>query len=149
MTAKRAAAGESSISKGTDGRWHGYVSMGLKRDGHRDRRHVSGARRTDVVTKVRALEQQRDSGLVQAAGKVPTVGQWLDHWLDTIAARKVRRAPWRATAPRCGTTWGQASGTTGWTVSSPNTSTPFTPSASRRAWRRRRSSSATASCPAP
>jgi integrase len=90
VTGRRAAAGESSISKGTDGRWHDCVSMGMKRDGRRDRRHVSGARRADVVAKVRALEQQRDSGVVQAAGKAPTVGQWLDHWLDTIAARKVR-----------------------------------------------------------
>ena len=39
---KRAASGESSIYRGNDGRWHGYVPMGLKRDGERDRRHVSG-----------------------------------------------------------------------------------------------------------
>jgi integrase len=90
MTSKRAASGESSIHKGTDGRWHGYISMGLKREGQRDRRHVSGARRSDVVAKVRTLEQQRDSGAAQAAGKPPTVGQWLQHWLNTIAARKVR-----------------------------------------------------------
>ncbi len=86
----RNSAGESSIYKGTDGRWHGYVSMGLKREGQRDRRHVSGTRRGDVAGKVRVLEQQRDSGVTSAAGKAPTVGQWLTHWLDTIAARKVR-----------------------------------------------------------
>ena len=28
--------------------------------------------------------------MVEAAGKAPTVGDWLDHWLENIAARKVR-----------------------------------------------------------
>jgi integrase len=64
--------------------------MGLKREGRRDRRHVSGARRADVVAKVRELEQQRDAGLAGAAGRPATVGAWLEHWLETIAARKVR-----------------------------------------------------------
>ncbi len=84
------ANGESSIYKDNAGRWHGYVSLGLKDNGVRDRRHVSGAKRADVVAKVRALEAKRDAGTAGAAGKAPTVGQWLEHWLDTIAARKVR-----------------------------------------------------------
>lgn len=86
----RSAYGESSIHQDAAGRWHGYVSMGLKREGQRDRRHVSAAKRAEVVRKVRALEQQRDSGVVQAAGRAPTVAEWLGHWLDTIAIRKVR-----------------------------------------------------------
>lgn len=90
MTADRKAAGESSIQKGADGRWHGYVSMGLKEGGKRDRRHVAAAKRTDVVAMVRELERKRDAGTAGAAGKAPTVGQWLEHWLDTIAVRKVR-----------------------------------------------------------
>src|SRR3954465_14945829 len=36
-----------------NGRWHGFVSMGKKENGRRDRRHISGARRADVVTEVR------------------------------------------------------------------------------------------------
>ncbi|HEY8789882.1 MAG TPA: tyrosine-type recombinase/integrase [Actinopolymorphaceae bacterium] len=86
----RSAYGESSIHQDAAGRWHGYVSMGLKREGQRDRRHVSAMKRTDVVRNVRALEQQRDSGVVQAAGRAPTVAEWLGYWLDTIAIRKVR-----------------------------------------------------------
>src|SRR3954471_10003439 len=84
------ASGESSIFKGEDGRWHGFVSMGKKDNGRRDRRHVSGAKRADVVAKVRAIESKRDAGMVEAAGRAPTVGEWLGHWLDHIAARKVR-----------------------------------------------------------
>ena len=86
----RTASGESSIYKDEAGRWHGYVSMGLKEQGKRDRRHVSGARRADVVAKVRALEAKRDAGTAEAAGRAPTVGDWLDHWLDHIAPRRVR-----------------------------------------------------------
>jgi integrase len=84
------ATGESSIYQDEDGRWHGFVSMGKKENGRRDRRHVSAAKRAEVVTKVRALEAKRDAGMVEAAGKAPTVGDWLDHWLENIAARKVR-----------------------------------------------------------
>jgi len=82
----RAASGESSIYKDEAGRWHGYVSMGLKENGRRDRRHVSGTRRADVVAKVRALEAKRDAGTAEAAGRAPTVGDWLEH----IASRRVR-----------------------------------------------------------
>lgn len=90
----RAAAGESTIYRDDAGRWHGYVSMGLTDNGRRDRRHVSGQRRADVVTKVRDLEQKRDAGVGGAAGRAPTVAQWLDHWLTHIAARKVRVSTW-------------------------------------------------------
>ncbi len=86
----KAANGESSIHKDDAGRWHGYVSMGLKENGHRDRRHVTGKRRADVVAKVRALEEKRDAGTAQAAGQTLTVGAWLEHWLEHIASRRVR-----------------------------------------------------------
>ena len=84
------ANGESSIVKGDDGRFHGYVSMGLKEGGRRDRRHVASVKRADVVRMVRDLERKRDAGTAGAAGRAPTVGAWLEHWLDTVAARKVR-----------------------------------------------------------
>jgi integrase len=87
---KKRASGESSIYQDEDGRWHGFVSMGKKENGRRDRRHVSGARRVDVVAKVRAIEAKRDAGFIEAAGRAPLVGEWLNHWLDNIAARKVR-----------------------------------------------------------
>jgi integrase len=86
----RRASGESSIYQDDDGRWHGYVSMGLKSGGQRDRRHVSGTKRAVVVGKVRALEQRRDAGTIEASGRQITVEQWLIHWQDTIAERKVR-----------------------------------------------------------
>ncbi len=86
MTAKRAASGESSIVKGDDGRWHGYVSMGLKAGGKRDRRHIAAIKRADVARRVRELEDQREAGIVLASGRGVTVEQWMRVWLDTIAA---------------------------------------------------------------
>ena len=50
--AGRASNGESTIYKGADGRWHGYVSVGFKLDGTLDRRHVSSRNRGVVVAKV-------------------------------------------------------------------------------------------------
>ena len=86
----RRARGESSISKGADGRWHGYVSMGLKDGGQRDRRHVAADKRAEVVRRVHELEEQREDGIVLADGRALSVEQWLTLWLDTIAARRVR-----------------------------------------------------------
>jgi integrase len=86
----RASNGESSIYEGRDGRWHGYVSMGTKDGGRPDRRHVTGKTRAVVVKKVRDLEAKRDAGLAPAAGKAPTLTEWLEHWLPNIAARRVR-----------------------------------------------------------
>src|SRR5919199_3030775 len=86
----RASNGESTIYKGADGRWHGYVSVGYKLNGKLDRRHVTGQNRGIVVDKVRELERKRDSGTVTETS-TPTVAAWLDHWLTTIAPRRVRQ----------------------------------------------------------
>src|ERR687886_1322368 len=88
--AGRASNGESTIYRGADGRWHGYVSVGYKLNGKLDRRHVTGKTRRVVVDKVRELERKRDSGTVTETS-TPTVGAWLDHWLTTIAPRRVRQ----------------------------------------------------------
>ncbi|MEV0723932.1 tyrosine-type recombinase/integrase [Micromonospora purpureochromogenes] len=90
MTSGRKANGRSSIFKGSDDRWHGYVSMGVKDNGRTDRRHVQGPTEKAVTAKVRELERQRDAGGVTSAGKPPTVGEWLTYWLDHVAERKVR-----------------------------------------------------------
>src|SRR3712207_7888487 len=88
--AGRASNGESTIYKGADGRWHGYVSVGFKLAGTLDRRHVSSKNRGVVVAKVRELERKRDDGTVSTTS-APTVGAWLEHWLTTIAPRRVRQ----------------------------------------------------------
>jgi integrase len=81
---------KDSIVKGVDGRFHRYVSMGLKESGKRDRRHVASVKRADVVRRVRELEEQRDAGIRLAGGRTMPVEQWLEHWLTAIAVRRLR-----------------------------------------------------------
>lgn len=88
MTGRR-SSGESSIHEGTDGRWHGFVSMGTKAGGQRDRRHVAGRTRADVVAQIKELERKRGSGITASSGSL-TVADWLTTWLDGAAARRVR-----------------------------------------------------------
>lgn len=52
----------SSIYKGSDGYWHGRITVGIKDDGKPDRRHVRGTSRAAVADKVRKLEKDRDKG---------------------------------------------------------------------------------------
>ncbi|MGZ4531303.1 MAG: tyrosine-type recombinase/integrase, partial [Mycobacteriaceae bacterium] len=64
--------------------------MGLKPRGRHDRRHVTGKTRAEVTGKVRAMERRRDQGVTAASGRGPTLSEWLEHWLEQIAARRVR-----------------------------------------------------------
>ena len=88
--AGRAANGESTIYQDAEGRWHGFVSVGFALTGKPDRRHVTGKTRAVVVAKVRDLERKRDAGTINAVS-TPTVADWLEHWLTTIAPRRVRQ----------------------------------------------------------
>ena len=69
------------------GKWHGWVTMGIKDDGSPDRRHRTGKTEGDVTTKVRELENRRDAGRVDKPGRKPTVEEWMTTYLDTIAIR--------------------------------------------------------------
>lgn len=81
----------ATIYQGNDGRWHGRVTMGVRDDGKPDRRHVSAKTEAEVTQKVRSLERDRDAGRVVRPGRGWTVEKWLNHWLEHIAAPKVRQ----------------------------------------------------------
>ncbi|SCL61767.1 Site-specific recombinase XerD [Micromonospora citrea] len=87
---KRKPNGASSIYQGSDGYWHGRVTVGIKDDGSPDRRHVRGKTEAIVTRKVRDLERDRDKGTVRKAGQSWTVKTWLTHWVENIAAPAVR-----------------------------------------------------------
>ncbi|OWV01634.1 site-specific integrase [Micromonospora wenchangensis] len=87
---KRKPNGASSIYQGSDGYWHGRVTVGIKDDGSPDRRHVRGKTEAIVTRKVRELERDRDKGTVRKAGQSWTVKTWLTHWVENIAAPAVR-----------------------------------------------------------
>lgn len=47
MTTRRSAGEGTEITPGPDGRYHAWLSMGVKTGGRRDRRHVSGKTRAE------------------------------------------------------------------------------------------------------
>lgn len=81
--------GRSSIYQGADGRWHGYVTMGVKDDGSPDRRHRTGKTEAEVTAKVAKLEAERDAGKTSKAGRAPTVEEWMHTYLTDVIAREV------------------------------------------------------------
>ncbi|MGW7521202.1 tyrosine-type recombinase/integrase [Streptomyces sp. NPDC054796] len=81
---------ESSIYLGSDGWWHGRVTMGVKNDGSPDRRHRRAKTEPEVKRKVQELERLRDEGRAPKAGRKPTVEQWMTTYLTTIASLKLK-----------------------------------------------------------
>ena len=91
----------SSIYLGSDGWWHGWVTVGIKDDGSPDRRHGKARTEAAVTRKVRELERTRDSGHMLGTGRPITVAQWMETWLTTIAPRRIRRSTLETTyAPK-------------------------------------------------
>lgn len=93
MTEKsRAANGRSSIYLGSDGRWHGRVSMGHEPgSGNAIRRQVTAKTQAEVTRKVRTLEAARERGsLGDEAPSRQTVRDYLNHWIENRAALGVR-----------------------------------------------------------
>jgi hypothetical protein len=82
----------SSIYRGQDGWWHGWVTVGIKDDGSPDRRHRMGRTQAEVTRKVRDPERNRDTGHLAGAARGLTVGEWMETWLTTIAPRRIRRS---------------------------------------------------------
>src|SRR3954471_12827432 len=85
----RGTAGEASIFKDAEGRWHGWITVGTKANGKPDRRHRTAKTRSEVVKKIRELEVRRETGTITGVN-CDTVEAWLAHWLPNIAARRVR-----------------------------------------------------------
>ncbi|GAA2292601.1 hypothetical protein GCM10010149_45360 [Nonomuraea roseoviolacea subsp. roseoviolacea] len=63
--------GRSSIYLGTDGYWHGWVTIGIKPDGSPDRRHRMAKTEAEVTRKVAELEGNRETGQVTKPGVSP------------------------------------------------------------------------------
>ena len=95
-TGTRAPNGASSIYLGTDGKWHGRVTVGVKDDGSPDRRHVERKTEAEVIVAVRKLERDRENGTVRKAGRAMTVEAWLTHWVENIARPSVKYKSYRA-----------------------------------------------------
>lgn len=89
MASKRRSDGEGSIYfDASKDRYIGVLVTGWK-DGKPIRRKVSAKSKAAAASKLRDLREKIAAGQLPV-GRVPTVGEWLTHWLDEIAARKVR-----------------------------------------------------------
>ena len=86
----------SSVYLGSDGSWHGRVTVGYRDDGALNRRHVRGQSKSAVVQKVRELEKIRDQGRVSRVGKRWTLAAWLEHWLENVARPDLRPTSYAA-----------------------------------------------------
>ncbi|MFE7115382.1 tyrosine-type recombinase/integrase [Streptomyces sp. NPDC057654] len=64
--------------------------VGIKSDGSPDRRHRRGKTVVEVRRKVMELERLRDEGRAPKAGRKPTVAQWMETYLTTIASLKLK-----------------------------------------------------------
>jgi hypothetical protein len=85
------ADGESTVYLGSDGWFHGRVTVGMKADGSADRRHVRGRTEEIANEKVEKLMAKRDAGNVVTPDHIPTVAEWMRTWLDTIAPRTAKQ----------------------------------------------------------
>src|SRR5215471_12749638 len=87
MTKVRRHKGEGSIyQRASDGRWIGVVDLGWV-GGKRVRKTVTALTLRDLRPKLKAMRERIDRGVITDDS---TVEQWLTHWLDDIASKKVR-----------------------------------------------------------
>lgn len=68
-------------------KWVGALVLGY-RDGKPQRKRVTANTKSGATTKLRDLREKLEAQTLPA-GKTPTVEQWMNHWLNNIAARKV------------------------------------------------------------
>ena len=80
----RAAKGEGSAFKVGD-RWRGYVTVGGRR------KYFSAKTKAEAAQKRRQLLGKRDHGTL-TTGRVPTLTEWLNHWLNVTVHRPTTAA---------------------------------------------------------
>lgn len=88
--ARRNANGEGSIYKRKDGRWEGAVSL-ITMSGRSKRLRVYGKTRKEVNEKLSAAKLQAHQGML-LPDKTWQLGDYLDHWLESIVRVNRRRA---------------------------------------------------------
>lgn len=93
----KGSAGEASIFKGSDGRWHGWTAVGTKANGQPDRRHRTAKTRGEVAEKVRELEVRRETGRSRRSTATPSPRGWIIGWRPSRRTGS-DRGRWRATS---------------------------------------------------
>lgn len=87
---RRNAAGSGTIRQRPDGTWEGRLTVGNDPGtGKPVRKSIYGKTQKEVRQKMTATQRAVDSGTYQAPDKT-TVSEWLDEWLKTFCAVKVK-----------------------------------------------------------
>lgn len=72
----------------SDGRWRAEIVVGWTAAGKPKKKIIYAPTRAECATKLRAALGAKDDGAL-VAGKVPTLIEWMEYWLDNVAAVKV------------------------------------------------------------
>jgi integrase len=72
-----------------DGRWRASISNGTDAAGRRKRKVVYGKTEKECSVALRAAANDLDNGTL-LDGRPPTLGEWMNHWLENIAVTKVK-----------------------------------------------------------
>jgi len=86
----RAAQGAGSIRQRSDGTWEARITIGTNPGtGKPDRKSVYGKTQSEVRKKMTSIQRAVGNGTYQAPDKT-TVSEWLDEWMKTFCAVKVK-----------------------------------------------------------
>lgn len=91
MSGKRRGRGEGSIHRRKNGLWVGVVST-TEASGKRRRRYVYGSTRAKVQERLAKARNEAALGGTMAAGRLPTVGEYLESWIRTVLPGTVRES---------------------------------------------------------
>lgn len=87
--ARRSRGEGTAPYKTSDGRWRAEVIVGWKPDGKPQRKIIYAPSKELCADRLRDAVRARDDGVL-TAGRAPTLGEWLTHWLDNIAAPNLK-----------------------------------------------------------
>lgn len=86
----RRGKNEGSISKRSDGRWQGCVTIGRNPDGSQRRKYIYAKTRTEVAVKMNELICSINNGEFIDKLNNPTLSQWLNTWLYTYKKNNIK-----------------------------------------------------------
>jgi integrase len=81
----RQPKGRPTISRGADGWYHTYLTVGTKPNGKLDRKHIRRETAAEVATAIDETLERLKQGTGKLA-KIETLEGWLHHWVHVILA---------------------------------------------------------------
>lgn len=88
MSRRRARGEGTAPYQQPDGRWRAEIVVGWSEAGRPQRKRIYGRTEAECARKLRRALSERDAGVL-VAGRSPTLGEWLEYWLDNVAGPNV------------------------------------------------------------